>query len=61
MTIKNLLNTTLQNLLSPMREKRASLKQEYIKDILSSGTQKARKIATQTIEKVRDSIGLRYF
>ncbi len=45
---------------APYREKRALLhsKPEYIKDILSTGAEKAKVIASQTLDKVRASIGL---
>jgi len=59
--IKNILNKTLQDLLSPMRDRRDSYKQEDIKEMLYVGTQKARKIAINTIEQVRSAIGINYF
>ncbi len=59
--IKNILNTTLQDLLSPMRDRRESYKQENIKEMLYTGTQKARKVAVNTIEQVRSAIGINYF
>jgi len=61
MTIKNLLNDSLQSLLEPIREKRAALKLADIQDMLSHGTFKAHNIAKATMEMVRDSIGVRYF
>ena len=44
----------------PIREKRALLqsKPDYIKDILNIGAKKAKVIASQTLDKVRASIGL---
>lgn len=60
-TLKNLLNETLQKFLSPIREKRETLKTEDIQEILSSGTQRARKVAQETMVEVRNAIGLNYF
>lgn len=60
-TIKNLLNETLQALLAPIREKRQSLKFEYILDVLCTGTKNARIYAQATLEEVRQVIGIRYW
>lgn len=60
-TIKNLLNTTLQTMLEPIREKRNGFKRSEVMDILISGTASAKKVAGKTLEEVRDAIGLRYF
>lgn len=60
-TIKNLLNETLQNLLEPIRERREALKESDVKELLFQGTQKARAKAATTMVLVRDAIGLNYF
>ena len=60
-TIKNILNTTLQTMLEPIREKRTSFKRGEVMDIIISGTTAAKKVAEQTLEEVRSAIGLRYF
>lgn len=60
-TIKNVLNQTLQTLLEPIREKRERINQQDIRDILYHGTSKAHELAKQTIEMVRDAIGVNYF
>lgn len=61
-TIKNILNKTLQDLLVPIYEKRLSISNlSEIKDILHDGTIKTKQLATLTIEKVRDAIGIKYF
>lgn len=60
-TIKNLLNTTLQTMLEPIKEKRNNFKRGEVMDILISGTATAKKMAEKTLEEVRDAIGLRYF
>ncbi len=60
-TIKNVLNTTLQNLLEPIRQKREALKLSDVKEILYEGSLKAKKIAQSKIEQVRQAIGINYF
>ncbi|MCE3046387.1 tryptophan--tRNA ligase [Legionella sp. 16cNR16C] len=60
-TIKNLLNTSLQAMLEPIREKRNSFKRGEVMDIIISGTAAAKKVAEDTLEEVRSAIGLRYF
>lgn len=60
-TLKNILNDSLQAFLEPIREKRETLKDEDIKEILRQGTKKTRLRTIETIEQVRDAIGVRYF
>ncbi len=59
--IKNKLNNCLQNMLLPIREARNALKIDQIKEILYEGTQQARIKATQTLEEVRNAIGIKYW
>lgn len=59
--IKNILNKSLQDLLEPMRYRRNKYKHEDIKSMLYSGTNKALKVARNTIEQVRAAIGINYF
>lgn len=60
-SIKNLLNTSLQTMLEPIRDKRNRFQQSEIMDMLMTGTIAARKAAGQTLEDVRAAIGLNYF
>jgi tryptophanyl-tRNA synthetase len=60
-TIKDLLNTTLQTLLEPIRERRQTFARKALCDILQAGTHVARSAAQQTLEEVRRVMGLRYF
>lgn len=60
-TIKALLNETLQKMLKPIREKRESLKDDYIQEILVEGTRKARDVAKETLYEVKSAIGLNLF
>lgn len=61
MVLKKLLNETLQNLLAPIREKRASIKPDSIKEILFEGTKTAREAAKKTLDSVREVVGFQYF
>ncbi|MDR0406825.1 MAG: tryptophan--tRNA ligase, partial [Holosporales bacterium] len=58
--IKEVLNTTLQALLDPIRARRATFKHSYIQDMLQSGTIAARAVAHTTLEEVRNAMKLRY-
>ncbi|KTD45540.1 tryptophanyl tRNA synthetase [Legionella rubrilucens] len=60
-TIKTRLNTTLQTLLEPIRERRSRFNKSEVMDMLITGTAAARKVAQQTLEEVRNAIGLNYF
>lgn len=60
-TIKNLLNETLQNLLGPIRERRETLNNSDIQEMLYQGTKKAQKRAQSTLNEARNAIGLNYF
>lgn len=61
--VKRYLNDVLQEILEPIRQRRA----EYEKDILSvykmleEGSAKANEVANQTLQEVRDAIGVNYF
>lgn len=59
--IKSLLYDTLKNLLSPIREQRESLDTQQLRDIMYEGTKKARAIAQDTLQQVREAIGITYF
>lgn len=59
--LKSLLNETLQSLIAPIREKRASLKRKDLVEICFEGTKKAQSIANQTIREVREAIGVNFF
>ncbi len=61
MTIKNILNESLQEFLKPIREKRQDLNNNDLQDILEKGTANARKVAQETMEIVRQAIGIKYF
>lgn len=61
MTIKNILNNSIQDLLKEIREKRGAIKQKDVQEILYHGTAKASQRAKLTMEEVREAIGVKYF
>ena len=61
--IKRYLNTVLEKELTPIRERRAKYEQNTsaVYDMLIEGSKKANEVANQTLQEVRDAIGLNYF
>ena len=59
--IKSFLNDVLQNLLKPIREKRESLAKKDLLEICREGSEKARKVAENTLENVKNAIGIDIF
>ncbi len=60
--VKLFLNNIINELLTPIREKRKELEQnvDYVYELLFKGSENAREIAGQTLNIVRDAIGLNY-
>ena len=63
MKCKKFLNTILNNMLDPMRQRRNQLEQDIpeIYNILREGTEKARQTAAQTMAEVRHAMRIDYF
>lgn len=61
--IKRYLNEVLEAVLEPIRTRRAHYEQnlDYVYQVLEEGSQKANQIANQTLDQVRDAIGINYF
>lgn len=61
--LKNRLTEILQDLITPIRERREELAKnpEYVMQILKEGTQKVKEISEQTIEEVKQAIKIQYF
>ena len=61
--IKRYLNTVLEKELTPIRERRDKYEQNTsaVYDMLIEGSKKANEVANQTLQEVRDAIGLNYF
>ncbi len=60
MSLKHLLNDTLQAFLTPIRERRDSVSRQFVQEILQNGIERTRNIAKNTIEEVRNVLGLDY-
>lgn len=59
--VKAILFDDLERLLAPIRDRRRSLTQAEVRDILESGTKTARATAQETMRQVREVMGLTYF
>jgi tryptophanyl-tRNA synthetase len=61
--VKARLEACLQELLEPIRTRRALLAQDpgYVMQVLKAGTEKAREVAATTMDEVKAALGLRYF
>ena len=60
---KKFLNTIINNMLEPMRQRRHEFEQDIpeIYNILRKGTEKAREVAAQTMDEVRKALRIDYF
>lgn len=63
MKCKKFLNTIINNMLEPMRQRRHKFEQDIpeIYNILRKGTEKARETASQTMSEVRHAMQIDYF
>ncbi len=63
MKCKEFLNTVINNMLEPMRQRRHELEQDIpaIFDILRKGSEQAREVAAQTMSEVRHAMRIDYF
>ncbi len=59
-TVKKRLEGVLKELITPIRERREELAKDpdYIMDVLRQGTDKCRLITQQTLDEVKDGLGL---
>lgn len=58
--LKNLLYSTLEKLIAPIREKREQVSDNEALDVALEGTKRAQEKAKQTIEEVRDVMHIKY-
>lgn len=58
--LKSMLHECLSHTLAPIREKRLSINEKEVMDVLMDGTKKARDIAIETLQQVKDAMGLIY-
>lgn len=61
--LKNQLGEDMVKFIAPIREKADSIRnnEQYLKEVMEKGAEKARKSAKATMELVREAIGLNYF
>jgi tryptophanyl-tRNA synthetase len=61
--VKKKLALAINNFLEPVRQRRAEYEQKrnVVEDILHEGNRKTRALAVETMEKVREAMGLTYF
>ncbi len=61
--VKKRLEACLQELLEPIRTRRAELAKDpaYVMQVLKQGTDKAREVAAATMSEVKSALGLNYF
>jgi len=60
--VKTKLSKAVNAVLDPIRERRREIlaRPDFVKDVLTDGSRKARTVAQQTMERVRDAVRLRY-
>lgn len=58
--LKNMLHKRLEEIVAPIREKRASISESDVYAVLNEGTKQARIIAIETLYQVKEAIGLVY-
>ncbi len=58
---KKKLTLKIDELLEPMRERRANYTEDMVKDILFTGTKKAHSVALATMDEVREAMKINYF
>jgi len=61
--IKRYLNEVLQDFLKPIRERREEYAKDkgYVLDMLKEGSEKAERVAAQTLDEVKAAMGINYF
>lgn len=58
--VKEKLYLALEKFISPIREKRASLKDKEVMDIILDGTKRARIVAQETMKEVKEAMKINY-
>jgi len=56
--LKKLLAADLDTFIAPLRERRAAITDEQVKEVLTAGVAKAKETSHQTIARVRQTIGI---
>ena len=63
MKVKKFLNAVLQSILSPIRERRKMFEKDIpaVYEMLKAGSEKAEKVAAQTLAEVKSAMRINYF
>jgi tryptophanyl-tRNA synthetase len=56
--LKKMLAADLEALIAPMRDKRESISDAEVKEVLAAGVEKAKKVSSETLYRVREAIGI---
>lgn len=56
--LKEALLSDIESVIAPMREKRAAITDDEVKDVLKTGAEKAREVASKKMEEVRKKVGV---
>ncbi len=56
--LKNILTEDIEEVIKPMREKRESISDDEVKNILQDGATKAKAVSNQTLGRVRKAVGI---
>lgn len=56
--LKKLLSADLESVLTPLRERRAQITDDYVHSVLAEGAKKAKVVSARTLETVRQAIGV---
>ena len=59
--IKTILNQVLQKFLAPIQQRRHLITEKQVRDVIYAGSAKAKLRAAQTLQEVRDVIGILSF
>ncbi len=61
--LKKYVTESVNDFLAPIRERRVELMgdMDYVKDVLREGNRRANEIANQTLEEVREAMGMVYY
>jgi len=57
--LKKMLIADLEAMIAPMREKRASITDAQVREVLEQGIKKAKVVSSEMLEKVRQAVGVR--
>jgi tryptophanyl-tRNA synthetase len=56
--LKKMLAADLEALIAPMRDKRESISDAEVKEVLAAGVEEAKKVSSETLYRVREAIGI---